>query len=82
MDKNFIGERNGNNGEDQMGTGMLRHVLKTNPWTCWANDTFNPPYRWSRKETIPYFETPHVGINEEIFYRYLYFNDMSLKNVR
>jgi len=62
-----------------MGTGMLRHVLKTNPWTCYVNDTFTPPFYWRRKETIPYFENPHIGINEEIFSRYLYFNEMSLK---
>lgn len=78
----FIGERNGSNGDDSMGTGMLRHVLKTNDWTCYVNDTFNPPYYYSRKHTIPYFQNPHVSINEEIYSRYLYFNSMSLKNVR
>lgn len=45
----FIGERNGNNGDNKMGTGMLRHVLKTNDWACYVNDTFTHPYRYTRK---------------------------------
>ena len=61
---------------------MLRHALKTNDWACHVNDTFNEPYRYTRKETVPYFENPHVSINDELFSRYLYFNSMSLKNVR
>lgn len=78
-DFKFIGERDG---EYNKGRGMLRHVRQTNDNHCAVNDSFIPPYMQSRKVVIPYFENAHFSINEEIFSRYEYFNNMSLKHIR